>query len=49
MSDDNGYVCDALSVDPESRCCPEFGEKFSWDATFFRSVVILTNIVFHVA
>ncbi|GMN59445.1 hypothetical protein TIFTF001_028536 [Ficus carica] len=29
MSDDNGYVCDALSVDPESRCCPEFGEKFS--------------------
>ncbi|KAF2300223.1 hypothetical protein GH714_010806 [Hevea brasiliensis] len=23
------HVCDALSVDPRSRCCPEKGEKFS--------------------
>ncbi|KAJ4723424.1 UPF0454 protein C12orf49 like [Melia azedarach] len=29
LSDDNGYVCDALSVDPESRCCPVKGEKYS--------------------
>ncbi|XP_031259243.1 uncharacterized protein LOC116117337 [Pistacia vera] len=29
LSDDNGYVCDALSVDPQSRCCPVKGEKFS--------------------
>ncbi|GMH28567.1 hypothetical protein Nepgr_030410 [Nepenthes gracilis] len=29
LSDDNGYVCDALSVDPESRCCPSKGEQFS--------------------
>uniref|UniRef100_A0A2P2M188 SREBP regulating gene protein n=2 Tax=Rhizophora mucronata TaxID=61149 RepID=A0A2P2M188_RHIMU len=29
LSDDNGHVCDALSVDPQSRCCPEKGEKFS--------------------
>ncbi|OAY37675.1 uncharacterized protein LOC110627070 [Manihot esculenta] len=29
LSDDNGHVCDALSVDPQSRCCPERGEKFS--------------------
>ncbi|EOY04892.1 hypothetical protein QUC31_017035 [Theobroma cacao] len=29
LSDDNGYVCDALSLDPESRCCPERGDKFS--------------------
>ncbi|XP_062107806.1 uncharacterized protein LOC133818775 [Humulus lupulus] len=29
LSDDNGYVCDALSVDSESRCCPEIGDKFS--------------------
>ncbi|KAF5733878.1 hypothetical protein HS088_TW16G00319 [Tripterygium wilfordii] len=29
LSDDNGHVCDALSVDPSSRCCPQRGEKFS--------------------
>lgn len=29
LSDDNGYVCDALSLDPQSRCCPEIGQKFS--------------------
>ncbi|KAH7521332.1 hypothetical protein FEM48_Zijuj07G0021700 [Ziziphus jujuba var. spinosa] len=29
LSDDNGHVCDALSVDPVSRCCPEKGDKFS--------------------
>ncbi|PRQ37775.1 hypothetical protein RchiOBHm_Chr4g0406391 [Rosa chinensis] len=29
LSDDNGHVCDALSVNPQSRCCPEKGDKFS--------------------
>ncbi|KAK7262580.1 hypothetical protein RJT34_30154 [Clitoria ternatea] len=29
LSDDNGYVCDALSVNSRSRCCPQSGEKFS--------------------
>ncbi|KAL3565248.1 hypothetical protein D5086_033294 [Populus alba] len=29
LSDDNGYVCDALSVDPQSRCCPENRLRFS--------------------
>ncbi|KAB2009088.1 hypothetical protein E1A91_D10G146000v1 [Gossypium mustelinum] len=29
LSDDNGYVCDALSLDPQYRCCPERGDKFS--------------------
>ncbi|GAB4850745.1 hypothetical protein Ancab_030045 [Ancistrocladus abbreviatus] len=29
LSDDNGFVCDALSMDPESRCCPKRGEQFS--------------------
>ncbi|GLT27762.1 hypothetical protein SLA2020_027360 [Shorea laevis] len=29
LSDDNGYVCDALSLDPLSRCCPERGHQFS--------------------
>ncbi|XP_072950364.1 uncharacterized protein [Typha angustifolia] len=29
LSDDNGYVCSALSVDPWSRCCPEVGGRFS--------------------
>ncbi|CAL5347987.1 unnamed protein product [Camellia sinensis] len=29
LSDDNGHVCDALSVDPESRCCPGKGEQFA--------------------
>ncbi|CAA0839374.1 Unknown protein [Striga hermonthica] len=29
ISDDNGYVCDAFSVDPLTRCCPRKGDKFS--------------------
>ncbi|MCL7030292.1 hypothetical protein MKW94_004167 [Papaver nudicaule] len=29
LSDDNGHVCDALSVDQSSRCCPGSGEKYS--------------------
>ncbi|KAK1646141.1 hypothetical protein QYE76_063946 [Lolium multiflorum] len=29
ISDDNGYVCSALSVDPSSRCCPRTGARFS--------------------
>ncbi|KAK4254855.1 hypothetical protein QN277_007937 [Acacia crassicarpa] len=29
LSDDNGYVCNALSVNSQSRCCPEVDEKFS--------------------
>ncbi|KAJ7980702.1 UPF0454 protein C12orf49 like [Quillaja saponaria] len=29
ISDDNGYVCDALTIDPQSRCCSVKGEKFS--------------------
>ncbi|KAK3414502.1 hypothetical protein EUGRSUZ_H00372 [Eucalyptus grandis] len=29
LSDDNGHVCDAFSLDPQTRCCPENGEKFS--------------------
>ncbi|XP_061357557.1 uncharacterized protein LOC133301863 isoform X2 [Gastrolobium bilobum] len=29
LSDDNGYVCNALSVNSQSRCCPQTGEKFS--------------------
>ncbi|XP_008800023.2 uncharacterized protein LOC103714522 isoform X2 [Phoenix dactylifera] len=29
LSDDNGYVCTALSVDSLSRCCPEIGQRFS--------------------
>ncbi|XP_059654434.1 uncharacterized protein LOC132301154 isoform X3 [Cornus florida] len=29
LSDDNGHVCNALSVDPESRCCSGKGEQFS--------------------
>ncbi|VAH94186.1 unnamed protein product [Triticum turgidum subsp. durum] len=29
ISDDNGYVCSALSIDPWSRCCPQTGERFS--------------------
>eukprot|EP00268_Persea_americana_P044330 TRINITY_DN44805_c0_g1_i5.p1 TRINITY_DN44805_c0_g1~~TRINITY_DN44805_c0_g1_i5.p1 ORF type:complete len:278 (-),score=31.10 TRINITY_DN44805_c0_g1_i5:250-1083(-) len=28
LSDDNGYVCDALSRDTWSRCCPEIGDRF---------------------
>ncbi|KAI4997854.1 hypothetical protein ZWY2020_053196 [Hordeum vulgare] len=29
ISDDNGYVCTALSIDPWSRCCPRTGARFS--------------------
>ncbi|PIN15988.1 hypothetical protein CDL12_11369 [Handroanthus impetiginosus] len=29
LTDDNGNVCDAFSVDPLSRCCPEKGDQFS--------------------
>ncbi|XP_021752321.1 uncharacterized protein LOC110717845 [Chenopodium quinoa] len=29
LADDNGYVCDALSVDPESRCCPQKTGQYS--------------------
>ncbi|KAM7278490.1 hypothetical protein ACFE04_005624 [Oxalis oulophora] len=29
LADNKGHVCDALSVDPSSRCCPVRGEKFS--------------------
>ncbi|GAV58949.1 DUF2054 domain-containing protein, partial [Cephalotus follicularis] len=29
LSDDNGHVCDALSLDPQSRCCPVKAQKFS--------------------
>nr|XP_011457267.1 PREDICTED: uncharacterized protein LOC101312310 isoform X2 [Fragaria vesca subsp. vesca] len=29
VSDDSGHVCDALSINPQSRCCPETGHKFS--------------------
>ncbi|KAL8480917.1 hypothetical protein ACS0TY_027438 [Phlomoides rotata] len=29
LTDDNGYVCDAFSVDPLTRCCPGRGDKFS--------------------
>lgn len=29
VSDNNGYVCDALSLDPQSQCCPRKGDKFS--------------------
>ncbi|KAJ6422462.1 hypothetical protein OIU84_027427 [Salix udensis] len=49
LSDDNGHVCDALSVDPQSRCCPENGSRFSWDATLFHSVATPMNFVFRAA
>ncbi|XP_062197739.1 uncharacterized protein LOC133900573 isoform X2 [Phragmites australis] len=29
ISDDNGYVCSALSIDPWSHCCPRTGARFS--------------------
>ncbi|RRT73741.1 hypothetical protein B296_00033052 [Ensete ventricosum] len=29
LSDDNGYVCTALSVDTWTRCCPVKGDQFS--------------------
>lgn len=29
ISDDNGHVCDAPSLDSWSRCCPKTGERFS--------------------
>lgn len=49
LTDDNGYVCDALSVDPLSHCCPGKGEKFPLAAILFHNVAIRTNIVFHAA
>ncbi|KAG2557346.1 hypothetical protein PVAP13_8NG250007 [Panicum virgatum] len=29
ISDDNGYVCSALSINPWSHCCPTMGDRFS--------------------
>ncbi|KAK1270052.1 hypothetical protein QJS04_geneDACA014171 [Acorus gramineus] len=29
LSDHNGYVCSARSIDPWSHCCPKTGEQFS--------------------
>ncbi|KAL9240646.1 hypothetical protein vseg_014842 [Gypsophila vaccaria] len=29
IADDSGYVCDALSVDSDSCCCPQKGNQFS--------------------
>ncbi|KAL1803016.1 hypothetical protein ACET3Z_031663 [Daucus carota] len=29
LSDDKGYVCDALSLDPQSRCCHGKSEQYS--------------------
>ncbi|KAL0451967.1 UNVERIFIED_CONTAM: hypothetical protein Slati_1174800 [Sesamum latifolium] len=29
LTDDNGHVCNAFSVDPLSRCCPREGDQFS--------------------
>ncbi|KMZ64441.1 hypothetical protein ZOSMA_36G00480 [Zostera marina] len=29
LSDSVGYVCNAITVDPSSRCCPEYGKQFS--------------------
>ncbi|XP_074281491.1 uncharacterized protein LOC141606306 [Silene latifolia] len=29
LADDSGYVCDALSVNSDSRCCPQKGSQFS--------------------
>ncbi|KAJ4913389.1 Uncharacterized protein Rs2_08010 [Raphanus sativus] len=29
ISDDEGYVCDAVSLDSRTRCCPLKGERFS--------------------
>ncbi|KAL6660695.1 hypothetical protein ACP70R_001730 [Stipagrostis hirtigluma subsp. patula] len=29
ITDDNGYVCSALAIDPWSHCCPETGARFS--------------------
>lgn len=29
ISDDNGYVCSSLSIDPWSHCCPRTGARFS--------------------
>ncbi|XP_073128506.1 uncharacterized protein [Henckelia pumila] len=44
-----GLVCDALSVDPLSRCCTGKGDQFSLDAILFHSVATHTSIVFHAA
>lgn len=29
LTDNNGYICNSQSVDSQSRCCPEKGEKYS--------------------
>uniref|UniRef100_A0A7N0UQD8 SREBP regulating gene protein n=1 Tax=Kalanchoe fedtschenkoi TaxID=63787 RepID=A0A7N0UQD8_KALFE len=29
LADDNGHVCDALALDPETRCCPSTGGQYS--------------------
>lgn len=49
LSDDNGHVCDAFSLDPQTRCCPENGEKFSLGAISFHNVATHMNIVCHAA
>lgn len=33
-----GHVCDALSVGPISRCCPEKGDKFSCQWVFLNQI-----------
>ncbi|XP_047322083.1 uncharacterized protein LOC124925974 [Impatiens glandulifera] len=37
ISDDNGHVCDAFSVDSQSGCCPGTGEQFSCQGCNFVS------------
>ncbi|XP_022634101.1 uncharacterized protein LOC106755366 isoform X3 [Vigna radiata var. radiata] len=49
LSDENGYVCNAVSVNSRSRCCPPKGEKFSLNAIFFHNAATLMNIVFPAA
>lgn len=49
LSDDNGYVCDALSLDPQSRCCNGKAEQYSLDVILVLSAATRTNIVFHAA
>ncbi|XP_022634102.1 uncharacterized protein LOC106755366 isoform X6 [Vigna radiata var. radiata] len=44
-----GYVCNAVSVNSRSRCCPPKGEKFSLNAIFFHNAATLMNIVFPAA
>lgn len=33
-----GYICDALSVDPQSRCCPKKGEHYSCQWVFLTNL-----------